>query len=148
VTSSQEAVQTHGACPGHLPVPLPPTRRAHTSAGWGHGGTRYNTTSRKGQTWSVHPAALAGVRGCHCLAEPVPLVGRGCGKPQPGNYTYRSQIFTRPNHRRPWSPASAVWTDPPACRPHSPCSARSLLCGPAATLCRTAHSGSSHQLGI
>jgi hypothetical protein len=28
----------------------------------------------------VSPAAIAGVRGCHCVAEPRPWVGSGCGK--------------------------------------------------------------------
>jgi len=27
---------------------------------------------------SVNPAAIAGVQGRHCFAEPVPLVGSGC----------------------------------------------------------------------
>src|SRR4029453_6846497 len=27
----------------------------------------------------VTPAAIAGEHGCHCLAEPLLLVGRGCG---------------------------------------------------------------------
>jgi hypothetical protein len=30
---------------------------------WGHGGPRNCNTSRKLQTWSVSPAAIAGVRG-------------------------------------------------------------------------------------
>ena len=32
---------------------------------------------RKVHTRSVSPAAMAGVRGCQRLAEPVPLVGLG-----------------------------------------------------------------------
>src|SRR5262249_19752504 len=35
---------------------------------------------RSVETWSVNPAAMAGVPGCHTLAEPVPLVGTGCSK--------------------------------------------------------------------
>src|SRR5262249_11155435 len=51
----------------------------HPCAGCGHGGTRNSSTSRRVHTRSVSPAAIAGVHGCHCLAEPFPLVGRGCG---------------------------------------------------------------------
>src|SRR5713226_2921602 len=51
----------------------------HTPTGCGPGGTRKSNTSRRVHTRSVSPAAIAGVRGCHVLAEPVPLVGRGCG---------------------------------------------------------------------
>jgi hypothetical protein len=74
-----QAMRTHVACSGHLPWPLPITLLAHTPAGCGHGGTRKSRTSRKLQTWSVNPAAIAGVWGYHRLAEPLPLVGRGCG---------------------------------------------------------------------
>jgi hypothetical protein len=56
---------------------LPPWR-AHAPAGWGHGGTRNRSTSRSVHTRSVNPAAIAGVQGRHCLAEPVPWVGSGC----------------------------------------------------------------------
>ena len=79
VTPSTPAVWTHGACSGHLPVPLPITRRAHTPAGCGHGGTRKSKTSRKLQTWSVNPAAMAGVWRCQRLVEPLPLVSAGWG---------------------------------------------------------------------
>src|SRR5262252_4179360 len=34
---------------------------------------------RRVQTWSVSPAAMAGVQGRHCLAEPLPWVGAGWG---------------------------------------------------------------------
>ena len=34
----------------------------------------------EGQTWSVSPAAMAGVQGRPCVAEPVPLVGSGWGR--------------------------------------------------------------------
>src|SRR5215468_560851 len=34
---------------------------------------------RSVHTRSVRPAAIAGVHGRHTLAEPVPLVGTGCG---------------------------------------------------------------------
>src|SRR5215813_3777189 len=61
--------------PGRSPRAL----LAHTPAGWGHGGTRKSRTSRKLQTWPVNPAAIAGVHGRHCVADPVPWVGRGCG---------------------------------------------------------------------
>lgn len=30
-------------------------------------------------TWSVMPAAIAGVCGCHNFGEPLPLVGIGIG---------------------------------------------------------------------
>src|SRR4029453_12300344 len=46
----------------------------HSPTGWGHGGTRNRSTSRKDHTRSVSPAAIAGVRGCQRLAEPWPLV--------------------------------------------------------------------------
>src|SRR4029453_5872480 len=62
-----------------LPWLLPPTRLAPPPAGCGHGGTRKSNTPRRVHTRSVSPAAIAGVRGCHVLAEPVPWVGRGCG---------------------------------------------------------------------
>src|SRR5712691_8184569 len=52
----------------------------HAPAGGGHGGTRNSSTSRRVQTWSVSPAAMAGVLGCHRLAEPLPFVGSGCGR--------------------------------------------------------------------
>src|SRR5215471_16171076 len=42
---------------------------------WGHGGTRNRSISRSDHIWSVNPAAIAGVCGCHILAEPVPWVG-------------------------------------------------------------------------
>ncbi len=48
---------------------------AHSSCGWGHGGTRNRSTSRKDHTRSVSPAAIAGVQGCHRLTAPFPLVG-------------------------------------------------------------------------
>ena len=64
---------------GPLLLPFPTTWLAHTPAGCGHGGTRKSSTSRRVHTRSVSPAAIAGVRGRHILAEPVPLVGRGCG---------------------------------------------------------------------
>src|SRR5262245_24082826 len=53
---------------------------AYDICGCGQGGTRNRSTSRNVQTWSVSPAAIAGVQGRHCLAEPGPLVGQGCGK--------------------------------------------------------------------
>ena len=80
VMSSKQAVRTHVACQATFPCCFPPPWLAHTPAGWGHGGTRNRSTSRSVQTWSVSPAAMAGVRGRHCLAEPVPLVGTGCGR--------------------------------------------------------------------
>ena len=68
VTPSQLAVQAHIATSGpllwRLPTTrLPTTRLAHTLAGCGHGGTRKSSTSRSVQTWSVSPAAMAGVQG-------------------------------------------------------------------------------------
>jgi hypothetical protein len=80
VTPLKLAMWTHVAGSGHLPVPLPTPLRAHTPTGWGHGGTRKSSTSRSVQTWSVSPAAIAGVHGRHCLADPVPCVGSGCGR--------------------------------------------------------------------
>ena len=62
-----------------FPCCFPPLRRAHTPAGCGHGGTRKSNTSRSVHTWSVRPAAIAGVRGRHCVAEPLPWVGSGWG---------------------------------------------------------------------
>src|SRR5438132_10661571 len=75
MTPSPPGVWTYVVCSGLLPVPLPPPLRAHTPTGCGHGGTRKSNTSRRVHTRSVSPAAIAGVRGCHVLAEPVPLVG-------------------------------------------------------------------------
>src|SRR5467141_3385550 len=57
-----------------------PPRRAHTPAGWGHGGTRNMSTSRRLHTRSVRPAAIAGVHGRHRFAEPLPLVGSGAAR--------------------------------------------------------------------
>ena len=56
----------------------PPPLVAHTPTGCGHGGTRNRSTSRSVHTRSANPAAIAGVQGCHCLAEPVPMVDSGC----------------------------------------------------------------------
>ncbi len=80
VTPSTPAMRPHVACSGHLPVPLPPTLRAHTPTGCGHGGTRKSSISRTLQTWSVNPAAMAGVWGCQRFADPVPFVGSGSTK--------------------------------------------------------------------
>jgi hypothetical protein len=52
---------------------------AYSAWGCGHGGTRNMSTSRRLHTRSVNPAAIAGVHDRHCLAEPPPLVGSGCG---------------------------------------------------------------------
>src|ERR671922_334414 len=51
-----------------------------TVCGCGHGGTRYSNTSLRLQTWSVNPAAIAGVHGRHTLTEPLPLVGIGSAR--------------------------------------------------------------------
>src|SRR5215813_13541378 len=81
VTPSKPAVWTHIACSqATSPDRFPLSRRAHTPAGCGHGGTRKSSTSRSDQTWAVRPAAIAGVHGRHYVAEPVPLVGPGCGR--------------------------------------------------------------------
>jgi len=80
ITATKRAVWTHVACSGRLTVPRPTTLLAHIPTGWGHGGTRHRSTSRRVHTWSVRPAAMAGVQGRHCFAEPVPLVGSGCGR--------------------------------------------------------------------
>src|SRR5262245_51986680 len=75
----KEGVRTHVAS-------APACRRAlscsvtYTAAGWGHGGTRNCSTSRKLQTWSVSPATIACVPGGQHWAEPVPLVGSGWSK--------------------------------------------------------------------
>jgi hypothetical protein len=79
VTSSTPAVWAHVVCSGRLTVSLPTTLLAHTPTGCGHGGTRNRSTSRRLHTRSVSPAAMAGVRGRHCLAEPLPWVGSGWG---------------------------------------------------------------------
>lgn len=62
--------------------PCPSRSRSlpHTPVDCGHGGTRNRRTSLKLQTWSVSPAASAGAWGRQRLAEPIPLVGSGCGK--------------------------------------------------------------------
>jgi hypothetical protein len=80
VMPSTPAVRTHAARSGRLTMPLPTILLAHIPTGWGHGGTRKSSTSRSVQTWSVSPAAIAGVRGRHCVAAPLPWVGSGCGK--------------------------------------------------------------------
>ena len=77
---SKRAVRTHIVCAGSLPVPLPIPLRAHTPTGCGHGGTRYRKTSLRLHTWSVNPAAIAGVQGRHNVAEPLPLVLKGWGR--------------------------------------------------------------------
>src|SRR5215467_4314698 len=77
-----DASRADTRCPLSSP-PLtasPPLRCAHTPAGCGHGGTRKSSTSRSVQTWSVRPAAIAGVQGRHCVVEPVPWVDAGCGR--------------------------------------------------------------------
>src|SRR5882724_1519557 len=66
--------------PGLLSPRSPFESTAYSVCGWGHGGTRNSNTSRRVHTWSVSPAAIAGVRGCHRLAEPLPCVGKGCGR--------------------------------------------------------------------
>ncbi len=62
---SMPAIRTHVATSSSLSVLLPTTAAAHTPAGWGHDGTRKSRTSRKLQTWSVNPAAMAGVWSRH-----------------------------------------------------------------------------------
>src|SRR5215831_7964182 len=80
VTPSTQGVQAHVVCSGRFTGLLPTTLLAHTPTGWGHGGTRKSSTSRSVQTWSVSPAAIAGVHGRHNWAEPVPWAGSGCGR--------------------------------------------------------------------
>src|SRR5882724_6515412 len=65
--------------PGPLSPRSPSESAAYSACGCGHGGTRYSSTAFSVQTWSVSPAAIAGVRSLHVLAEPLPLVGEGCG---------------------------------------------------------------------
>jgi hypothetical protein len=50
------------------------------TCGCGHGGTRHLSTSLRLRTRSVSPAAIAGVRCCHRLTEPIPWIASGCGK--------------------------------------------------------------------
>ena len=50
-----------------------------TGCAWGHGGPWEHNTSVSDQTWSVHPAAMAGVPGRHPWAAPGPGVGSGRG---------------------------------------------------------------------
>src|SRR5262249_56694484 len=45
---------------------------SHTVCGWGHGGTRYISTSLKLHTGLVNPAAISDVRGRHTFAVPLP----------------------------------------------------------------------------
>jgi hypothetical protein len=71
---SPDPVATHAHPSGSLLLSLP-----HACIGGGHGGPRKSTPAWRGHPRSVSPAALAGVRGRHGLAEPVPVVGRGCG---------------------------------------------------------------------
>jgi len=79
--SSKQAVRTHNPVATYgNPSLLLLLSRPHAFAGCGHGGTRKSSISRKLQTWSVNPAAMAGVQGRHCVAEPPPVVGSGCGK--------------------------------------------------------------------
>ena len=80
VTPSKAAVQTHVTTSGDLPLLFPTTTLTHLPAGWGHGGTRNSSTSRRVQTWSVTPAAIAGVCDRHCLAEPLLWVASGWDK--------------------------------------------------------------------
>ena len=56
---------------------LPPI--TYPCCGCGHGGTRKSKTSHSDQTWSVRPAAIAGVRGRPCWADPVSFVDAGTG---------------------------------------------------------------------
>jgi len=42
-----------------------------------YGGTRNNSNSFTVPTWPVSPAAIADVRCCHFLGEPIPFVGIG-----------------------------------------------------------------------
>src|SRR6266851_8983994 len=60
---------------------IPPRRLyIYSACGCGHGGTRNSKISRSIHTRSVSPAAIAGVRGCHRVAEPLLLVGSGHSK--------------------------------------------------------------------
>jgi hypothetical protein len=77
--SCSPLVLSRGA-PDLLPSRSPSLSAAYSSCGCGHGGTRYRSTSRSVHTRSVSPAAMAGVHGRHCWAEPMPWVGTGCAK--------------------------------------------------------------------
>jgi hypothetical protein len=69
-----DPVSTHAHPSRALLLSLP-----HACIGCGDGGTRKSNTAWRVHTRSVSSAAIAGVRGRQCWAEPVPLVGRGCG---------------------------------------------------------------------
>src|SRR5260370_6666327 len=83
VKPSTQAVQAHVATSGPSRCLFPPPRRAHPSTRCCHGGPPKGRTPRRGQTRMYSPAAIAGVCGCHRLAAPLPLVGRGCGNGPP-----------------------------------------------------------------
>ena len=82
----QPVIASHigGPVPGEARCTTPQTHRtrviphascfAVASHTWdcGPGGTRNSSTSRSGHTWSVRPAAIAGVCGRPCVAEPLP----------------------------------------------------------------------------
>src|SRR2546421_5299053 len=82
----QPVIASHigGPVPGEARCTTPQTHRtrviphascfAVASHTWdcGPGGTRHRSTSRSGHTWSVRPAASAGVCGRPCVAEPLP----------------------------------------------------------------------------
>jgi hypothetical protein len=117
VTPSTPAMWTHVACSGHHSLPLPTTLRAHTPAGWGHGGTRKSNTSRNIHTRSVSPATIAGVQGRHSVADPVPLVGSGCGSTWRMLACGRQKLWYTWNKtsccRKPASPLQSVFTRRP-----------------------------------
>ena len=118
---SKPVVWTHVACSGPLPWLLPPTRLAHTPAGCGHGGTRKSSTSRRVQTWSVSPAAMAGVWGCHRVAEPLPWVGSGCGSAghtlAGGRQQFSDTWYNASCWRTPSAPLHSVETRRPSAAP-------------------------------
>lgn len=77
----------HSPCHGALETPYPRGEpRASTAPcpygiwNCGHGGTRNRSTSLRLHTWSVKPAAIAGVRCCQRLPDLIRSIGSGSGK--------------------------------------------------------------------
>jgi hypothetical protein len=66
-----------GAHPAHGVSRSPSSPMPYSPCGCSHGGTRNCNTSLRLQTWSVNPAAIAGVHGRHNRAEPLPVVASG-----------------------------------------------------------------------
>jgi hypothetical protein len=93
------ARQTPLASCVHRHPPASCRRAAEHAGGCTQGGWRPSRTSRNVQTGSVRPAARAGVRGRHRLAEPVPWVGSG------GRMGTRQRAWGTPKLSSVWSTA-------------------------------------------